>query len=156
MSDKWHRRFLGLADTIATWSKDPSRGVGCVIDNPAKQICATGFNGLPRGIADLPERLESPAKYDLICHAEMNAIVQCAFGGIPCSGTTLYASFSPCSHCAIAIVQAGIARVVTWKDDVIDPQWVASLSAAVDMFNEAGIEYIALNRPEADAQQSKS
>jgi dCMP deaminase len=147
MSDKWHIRFLALADSIATWSKDPSRGVGCVIVNPAKQICATGFNGLPRGIEDLPERLERPAKYDLICHAEMNAIVQCAFSGTACSGTTLYASFSPCSHCAIAIVQAGISRVVTWKEETIDPQWAASLSGAIEMFSEAGIDYVALPRP---------
>lgn len=156
MSDKWHRRFLSLADTIATWSKDPSRGVGCVIVNPAKQICATGFNGLPRGIADLPERLESPAKYDLICHAEMNAIVQCAYGGIPCAGTTLYASFSPCSHCAIAIVQAGVAKVVTWKDDAIDPQWAASLNSAVEMFKEAGIEYVALRRGDVESDNRAS
>ena len=27
----WDRRFLELADHIAGWSKDPSRGVGAVI-----------------------------------------------------------------------------------------------------------------------------
>ena len=48
--DKWDRRFLELADQIATWSKDPNRGVGAVIVSGAKQIVATGFNGLPRGV----------------------------------------------------------------------------------------------------------
>ena len=74
---KWHIRFLELTTVIAGWSKDPSRGVGSVIVSPDRQIIATGFNGLPRGVEDLPERLERPTKYDLIVHAEMNAIIQC-------------------------------------------------------------------------------
>ena len=31
VSEKWDRRFLELAEQIAGWSKDPSRGVGAVI-----------------------------------------------------------------------------------------------------------------------------
>ena len=60
VSEKWDRRFLELAEQIAGWSKDPSRGVGAVIVSAARQIVATGFNGLPRGVDDLPERLERP------------------------------------------------------------------------------------------------
>lgn len=34
---KWDRRMLGLVNLIATWSKDPSTGVGAVIvDAPAR------------------------------------------------------------------------------------------------------------------------
>ena len=90
---KWDRRFLELTDVIARWSKDPSRGVGAVIVSPSRQIVATGFNGLPRGIEDRPERLERPVKYDLIVHAEMNAIVQCARNGVTPVGSTIYTSF---------------------------------------------------------------
>ena len=42
---KWDRRFLVLSDTIAAWSKDPSRGVGAVIVSQSRQIVATGFKG---------------------------------------------------------------------------------------------------------------
>ena len=105
-SDKWDNRFLALADQIATWSKDPSRGVGAVIVSGARQIVATGFNGLPRGVHDLPERLERPAKYDYVCHAELNAIIQCARNGVSPVGCTIYTSFSPCVQCTLAIVQA--------------------------------------------------
>ena len=113
MSIKWDTRFLELSESIATWSKDPSRGVGAVIVSPMKQVLATGYNGLPRGVEDHPERLERPVKYDLIVHAEMNAIIQCARNGITPVGATMYSSFSPCIHCTLSIVQAGIARVVT-------------------------------------------
>ena len=96
----WDRRFLELADHIAGWSKDPSRGVGAVIVGPNKQILATGYNGLPRGVDDRPERLERPAKYDLIVHAEMNAIVHCARDGISPVNATIYVTFMPCIRCS--------------------------------------------------------
>ncbi|HIB51308.1 MAG TPA: hypothetical protein EYO40_08585 [Phycisphaerales bacterium] len=64
MNTKWDGRFLELADTISAWSKDPSRGVGAVIVSPMRQVIATGYNGLPRGVEDHPDRLARPAKYD--------------------------------------------------------------------------------------------
>jgi dCMP deaminase len=115
LSDHWHLRFLELAGRIATWSKDPSRGVGAVIVSSSKQIITTGFNGLPQGIADHPERLQRPVKYDLICHAELNAIVQCARNGVSPVGCTMYATFSPCVQCSLAIIQAGLVEVVTYE-----------------------------------------
>ena len=140
--DRWHIRFLELARQIASWSKDPSRGVGCVIVAPSKQIISTGFNGLPAGIADHPERLERPVKYDLVCHAELNAILQCARNGASPIGCTLYSSFSPCVQCALAIIQAGIAEVVTREVAPSgDEHWQRSLELAKSLFAEAGVRY---------------
>lgn len=142
--DKWDRRFLELADQIATWSKDPSRGVGAVIVSGAKQIVATGFNGLPRGVQDLPERLERPAKYDYVCHAELNAIIQCARNGVSPVGCTIYTSFSPCVQCTLAIVQSGVARVVTYRTGEGDAHWLESFEKARAIMREAGVAYVAL------------
>jgi dCMP deaminase len=130
-----------LADQIALWSKDPSRGVGAVIVSQSRQIVATGFNGLPRGIADLPERLERPAKYDLVCHAELNAIIQCARNGVSPVGCTLYSSFSPCVQCTLAIVQSGIVRVVTYDTADGDAHWKESITKATAVMQEAGVRY---------------
>ena len=145
-SEKWHRRFLALSEMIATWSKDPSRGVGAVIVSPAKQVISTGFNGLPRAIEDLPERLERPVKYDLIVHAEMNAIIQCARNGVSPNGCGLYSSFFPCIHCAIAIVQAGIATVVAYEPIAGDEHWLASIEKSRAVFREAKVEFLELRR----------
>jgi dCMP deaminase len=138
---KWDRRFLELSETIARWSKDPSRGVGAVIVSPSRQIVATGFNGLPRGIEDRPERLERPAKYDLICHAEMNAIIQCARNGVSPMGCTIYTSFSPCVHCTLSIIQAGVVRVVTYTSGTGDEHWMENLRKSRDLLAESGVEY---------------
>ncbi len=140
-ADHWHLRFLDLAQRIASWSKDPSRGVGAIIVSPSRQIISTGFNGLPQGIADLPDRLERPAKYDLICHAELNAIVQCARNGATLKGCTMYCTFSPCVQCSLAIIQSGIAEVVTHETAGGDEHWQRSLALARALFTEAGVRY---------------
>lgn len=147
-SPKWDRRFLQLSDQIATWSKDPSRGVGAVIVSPARQIVATGFNGLPRGFADLPERLQRPVKYDLVVHAELNAIIQCGRNGVSAVGCTLYTSFAPCVHCSLAMVQAGIARVVTWEPDLAgaDAHWNESIEKSRLVLGEVGVSLEHLGR----------
>lgn len=146
MTDKWHERFLDLSMRIATWSKDPSRGVGAVIVSPLRQVLATGYNGLPRGFADLPERLQRPVKYDLVVHAELNAIIQCARDGVSPCDATIYSSFSPCVQCAVAIVQSGISRVVTWELAEGDELWSDSIAKARHVFDEVGLEYIQLPR----------
>jgi dCMP deaminase len=145
MNAKWDGRFIELAESIATWSKDPSRGVGAVIVSPMRQVLATGYNGLPRGVEDHPDRLERPMKYDLIVHAEMNAIIQCARNGVSPVGATLYSSFSPCIHCTLSIVQAGIQRVVTRSVALGDDHWNESIELSISMFAEVGIEYTVLD-----------
>jgi dCMP deaminase len=144
--DRWHRRFLALSEQIAGWSKDPSRGVGAVIVSPSKQIVSTGFNGLPRGVEDRPERLERPVKYELIVHAEMNAIIQCARNGVTPIGCVIYSSFFPCVNCALAIVQAGIETVVTYRPTEGDDHWLESIDRSRIVFEEAGVEYLELDR----------
>ena len=139
MSEKWDRRFLDLARCIATWSKDPDRGVGCVIATPDRRVCATGFNGLPAGVEDLPDRLSRPTKYDLMCHAEANAIVQCARHGTSPVGATIYCTFFPCINCALMIVQAGLARVVSPELADGDEHWADSIAKSQAVLTEAGI-----------------
>jgi dCMP deaminase len=119
--------------------------VGAVIVSPARQIIATGFNGLPRGVEDRPERLERPVKYDFMCHAELNAIIQCARNGVSPVGGTIYTSFSPCVQCTLAIVQAGIVRVVThaYGGDA-DAHWEESFAKARAVMAEAGVDYLAV------------
>ena len=143
---RWDHRFLELSDTIAKWSKDPSRGVGAVIVSPARQIVATGFNGLPRGIEDRPERLERPVKYDLIVHAEMNAIVQCARNGVTPVGGTIYTSFAPCVHCTLSVIQSGIVRVVTYRAAEGDEHWLENFRKSRELLAESGVEFVELER----------
>lgn len=140
--DKWHLRFLQMAEHVAEWSKDPSTKVGAVIVRPDRTIASVGFNGFARGVLDTAERLSNrDLKYPLTVHAEPNAILS---AHEPVRGYTLYVSpLSPCSNCAGVIIQSGIGRVVAKCGHIANPsQWSDSFNLALIAFDEAGVSVI--------------
>ena len=148
-SDKWHKRFMEVAELVSTWSKDPSTKVGAIVVGPDREIRSTGYNGLVRGVDDnKPERLERPTKYDFFEHAERNAVYNACLIGASLKGCVIYVTSMPCPDCARAIIQSGIKMVVTYKPefDETAPQntWRDKLVFSEEMFKEAGIEYLLL------------
>jgi len=140
MSSKWDQRFLDLAFHIASWSKDPSTKVGCVVVGTDREIRSTGFNGFPRGISDDPERLaDRSQKYPLICHAEENAIMHAARIGMPLKDCLAYVTWPPCSRCARSLIQAGVSEVVVPKDCEIPERWQEDFDISTGMLQEAGV-----------------
>lgn len=145
-SDKWHRRFMEVALLIAGWSKDPNTKTGAVVVGPDREIRATGYNGLVRGVNDdIPERMERPTKYDFFEHAERNAVYNACLTGTSLKGCILYATHPPCTDCTRAIIQSGIKMVVTrtLPEDKSVPAggWRDKLDYARQMLQEAGVEY---------------
>lgn len=51
-----------------------------------------------------------------VLHAEANALSKLARSGNNSEGATLYVTDEPCLDCAKMIIQAGIKRVVFWRD----------------------------------------
>lgn len=103
---------------------------------------ASGFNGLPRGVDETPERWSSPTKYEMVVHAEVNAICNAARTGVKIENCTMFLMEPPCSRCAAVIIQAGIREVVYFNDPATvhpDKPWTATLELALDMFREAGV-----------------
>ena len=132
--EKWQSRFLDLAKHIAGWSKDPSTKVGCVIVRPDRTIASIGYNGAPRGVIDdnLDDR---DYKLAVTVHAEMNAILS---AHERLDGCTLYVwPMPPCSHCAGAVIQSGVTRVVAPKPG---ERWAQSCRLGRTMMWEAGLE----------------
>ena len=146
----WDRRFLQVAELVASWSKDPSTKVGavCVRD---RRILACGFNGMPTGVVDSSFRLEDGETRVLLSqHAEINCISFAARTGVSLLGSTIYIwPMPPLADCAVSIIQAGINRVVVF-DVVIPMRWQKSFDAATDMFSEAGVALLKL--PETEGQ----
>ena len=139
--NKWDERYLRLAAHVSTWSKDPSTVVGAVIvrDNA---IISLGFNGFPKGVADTPERLwDRETKLGMIVHAEMNALIHAKQG---LHGATMYTwPMMSCSHCATAMIQAGITRHVAPKCAPEEyPKWGKSHEITRKMFAEVGIQLV--------------
>lgn len=134
----WDKKFMGLANYIATWSKDPSTKVGAVIVNSDKRVVSLGYNGFPQGVDDsVVERYERPLKYKYTEHSERNAIFSAARLGVSLVGCTIYCNYLPCADCARAIIQSGITRVVYEKRSTNGGMYDGE---TLEMFNEAGIE----------------
>jgi dCMP deaminase len=153
MNLKWDVRFLRLAEHLASWSKDPSTRVGCVVVGADREIRSTGFNGLPRGIADTYERLHvRELKYPLICHAEENAMLHAARIGISLARCTAYVTWPPCTRCARSMVQAGVIEVVYPSDLEIPERWRADFEMSLGLLNEAGVRVraVPLSTPQDD------
>ena len=135
--NKWDWRMIRLAKCeIGAWSKDPDEGVGALLVSPDMRQVSWGFNGFPRGIEDSEERLnDKDLKNQLTIHAEMNALLNAA---VDITGWTLYCSKFPCSNCACAIIQKGVARVVC---PVIrgDSRWIVDQTLASSLLREAKI-----------------
>src|SRR5690349_12548188 len=99
--ERWMRRALELAEQSVGLAS-PNPAVGCVlVKNDA--ILGEGFHA-----------------YDQRDHAE---IVALKAAGPAAKGSTAYITLEPCSHtgrtgpCADALIQAGVARVVSATSD---------------------------------------
>jgi dCMP deaminase len=131
-------RFLEMARNSAMWSKDPSTKVGSIIVDDDKRVVSVGYNGFPKGVDD-DGRLENrEEKYKMIVHAERNALL---FANKDVKDCHIYTyPFMPCSVCAGMIIQAGIKRVVSVKNE--NSRWQEDFKVSRRLFNESGITLI--------------
>lgn len=146
---KWHKRFMEIATLVSSWSKDESTKVGAVVVGIDKEIRATGYNGIVRGVDDdVEERSQRPTKYEFYEHAERNAIYNACLTGVSLKGCAIYVTYFPCTDCARAIIQTGIKLVLTNKKIdskiVANSDWRENLDYSRQMFKEAGVEFLEL------------
>jgi dCMP deaminase len=135
----WDEYLFGFAQHAAAKSKDSTQ-VGAALIGPERELRLTGYNGVPMGVLDLPERRsrENGEKYLWASHAEQNVIAFAAREGIRTKGCTLYVTHAPCDSCARSIIQAGICEVVIGDGTTSMPERV--FEAAGTMFDEAGVK----------------
>lgn len=127
---------MGFAEHAATKSKDSTK-VGAVLISPHNSVILTAYNGPPRGVRDIPSRLERPAKYLYASHAEANLIAFAARSGIRTDDCSVYVTHACCASCARTLIQAGIKTVVHGSGTTSMPE--DEFSAATVMFTEAGV-----------------
>ena len=139
---KWDIRFLRIAEEVRQWSKDPGTKVGSVLVKD-RRILSTGYNGFPASISDDLSRYNNrDLKLSITVHAEKNAILNAAKNGTKVEDSTLYVTFPPCSQCASAVIQAGVALVVCPCLSTAPERWRESFKAASDLFYEAGVKVL--------------
>jgi dCMP deaminase len=140
--NKWDKRFMELAEHVASWSYDPNTKVGCVIVDDRNRILSVGYNGFPRGVEDDPFRYrDRPTKHLFVAHAERNALDNSPHS---VEGCTMYVPLLPCNECAKSIIQKGITKVVSYEpvEDVEHFHW----HVTKQMFLEAGVQLYLINK----------
>lgn len=107
----WDKRYLDLAQLVASWSKDPSSKVGgCIIDENGNPV-SFGFNGFPKGMNDTEERLNDRTfKYAHTIHSEENCMLFA--NRTYFEGCTIYITHPPCSSCLCKMKQRKLTKVV--------------------------------------------
>jgi len=142
----WDVYFMRQVYEVAAKSKDPSTKIGAVIVRDKHPILF-GYNGIPPGVSDSPERMVRPDKYKWFEHGERNAIYCGARFGISTDQTVLYTQALPCSDCGRAIIAAGIIEVVLHRTandifrcgDHYNAVWKKDDEITKKMFEERGI-----------------
>ena len=142
---------LKIASVVAERSTCRRHHMGAVaVKN--KHILTTGYNGAPAGGKDCLELgclrdeqgIESGTMQE-ICraiHAEQNVIIQAGLHGVSLEGSTVYCTHTPCVLCAKMLVNAKIARFVTFGK-YNDERFI-------ELFHEAGIEVDIQERPPSE------
>ena len=143
---RWIHRHLEICHLISTWSKDPNTKVGSVIVTQEGKPRSWGYNGIPMGVKDHPDRFKKPIKYNFFAHAERNAI---DLSDSNLTNCILFCTHTPCSGCATSIVNNQIQHVfVDSTNGFVGKSFVyrneTSIEchcASLEMFTEAGVEY---------------
>jgi dCMP deaminase len=139
---------LKVASVVAERSTCRRHHMGAIAVRD-KHILTTGYSGAPAGAKDCLELgclrnemgIESGTRQE-ICraiHAEQNVIIQAGLHGVSLEGSTVYCTHTPCVLCAKMLVNARIARFVSfgkYNDDRF-----------IEIFKEAGIKVEMKDRP---------
>lgn len=154
------KRYLRIARIWSENSYAIRRQVGALVVKD-RMIISDGYNGTPSGFENICEDAICQKPNDPYCpggpecfncefvklktkpyvlHAEANAISKLAKSFNNSEGATLYVTDEPCLECSKMIIQAGIKRVVFWRD--------YHTHDGTELLNRAGIEVIQIKNIE--------
>lgn len=112
----WDQVWLEVADRIAERSSclRPKSKMAVVFTDSEYAVISTGVVGAPRLLPNCREAgclmIEGHCRRTV--HAEINGILQAGRSARSLVGATAYVTARPCIVCSVAMIQAGVERVV--------------------------------------------
>ncbi|EGJ50669.1 deoxycytidylate deaminase [Desulfocurvibacter africanus] len=144
----WPEYFMKIAYLVAERSTCLRRKVGAIAVKD-KRIAATGYNGVPSGLAHcedvgcLREKMGIPSgqRHELCrgLHAEQNVIIQAATHGVDISGASIYCTTQPCLICTKMLINVGVKEI--WFAEAYPDE------LSQGMLTEAGVTFGLLEIP---------
>lgn len=117
----WDEYFLEVAQLVSKRSTCLRRYVGAVAVRD-RRILATGYNGVPSGLAHCSDigcirqksGIPSGQRQELCrgLHGEQNVIIQAVIHNVDLKGASLYITNQPCVTCAKMLIGAGVKEIV--------------------------------------------
>lgn len=138
MSSDLH--FLRVAAGVAKSSSQDTRTQnGAIL--VARRGTVVAANAYPIRRWASGERLEAPAKYRYIEHAERGAIYEAGRCGLRTEGATLYVVWFACPDCARAIIASGVRSVVgsLHARQATPERWIEAVEAGEQMLRDGGV-----------------
>jgi dCMP deaminase len=131
--------LMDRARAAGRHSPNRVRQVGAFLVAADGKTTIAACNTFPKGVRDLDERHEGDGRFVWMEHAERNAILEAARRGVATQAALLATTFFPCIDCARAIVQCGIARLVTPSPAYDDPIWGKAFLRSRVILEEGGV-----------------
>jgi dCMP deaminase len=130
----WNKIWMTMAETIAQRSHHSTFKVGAlIVTSDNTQVLSLGYNGNAAGLSNVPQS-EEPGCSGLL-HAEINALLKLDYNNP--KDKVMYLTLSPCTNCAIAVINSGIKKVV-YKEKYRDDAGIKMLISAgikVELYN---------------------
>ena len=130
--------FMMQALKMVQASQDPVVQVGCIVVSGDGSVIGRAVNGIPKQLHTAAPQPDLPF-YAWVEHAERRVIYDVLCRGHSLAGSTLYLTWFPCVDCARALVQVGIATLVTSPPDFRDAVWGENLRWANTLLRVAGV-----------------
>ena len=114
--------WLSFADKVAEKSKCQKRKVGCVIVGKDGRVVVTAYNGHPSKTTQdhicLRKNVKSGTNTEIgsCCHSEINSLIFADFNRL--EGSTMYLTHPPCKGCSPYLLQAKLANLVYYNDEI--------------------------------------
>lgn len=136
-----------MAFDYAQRSRDFSTQNGAIIIGQDGKVKGAGWNDIPEKVSVTTERQQRPLKYSTHIHAETRAVVRSLGSGGSIAGSTMYACWAACANCALVIIESGIKAVYSSRRmfENSSEDWQRSIAVGLEMFEEAGVDYILLD-----------
>lgn len=136
--------FYRILAEEARLSKDPHRKICAAAFDKHLNRLASGWNGVPRKVLDLPERYDRPLKDFYVMHAEENMVASAARLGISLQDSSvLLTELHPCARCMALMAQSGVANVYypvrPTSGKTVRTEWLDNFNHAKQIAKEAGI-----------------
>lgn len=149
MTARWANKFIGLAQHVAGWSKDPSTQVGAVLVDSRMRVIGMGYNGFPRGYEAQQEgEVDRETKLSLTVHAEVNAVLNATAAT---EGSVLVTwPLPPCDRCAALLINAGIRGVLAPPLSMVPARWWPMMDVAHDLMFDCGVKMRMYHHGEED------